>query len=76
MNSSNSKNSDSSRPDAGRTEMVESPCRRQCCLNDQDECLGCGRTLAEILEWGKADGVRRREICMAAQQRLRPPLRG
>ncbi|WP_420827018.1 DUF1289 domain-containing protein [Aquipseudomonas campi] len=45
-------------------------------MDDHDECLGCGRSLAEILEWGKADGARRREICQAAQQRLRPSLRG
>jgi hypothetical protein len=54
------------------SEAVDSPCRRQCCLDDQDVCLGCGRTLAEILEWGKADNGRRRQICQAAQQRLRP----
>ncbi|MDD0842328.1 DUF1289 domain-containing protein [Pseudomonas sp. Gutcm_11s] len=51
------------------SEAVESPCRRQCCLNDQDICLGCGRSLAEILEWGKADNGRRRQICQAAQGR-------
>ncbi|WP_252273637.1 DUF1289 domain-containing protein [Pseudomonas subflava] len=62
MKSSNSTNS----------EAVESPCRRQCCLDDEDVCLGCGRTLAEILEWGRADGERRRVICQAAQRRLRP----
>ncbi|WJN59827.1 DUF1289 domain-containing protein [Pseudomonas sp. SO81] len=55
------------------SEAVDSPCRRQCCLDDQDICLGCGRSLAEILEWGKADNGRRRQICQAAQQRLRPP---
>ncbi|MBB1518356.1 DUF1289 domain-containing protein [Aquipseudomonas guryensis] len=76
MSSSNSKSSDLQSADPARVEAVESPCRRQCCLDDHDECLGCGRTLAEILEWGKADGARRRQICQAAQQRLRPPLRG
>ncbi|MGL4316081.1 MAG: DUF1289 domain-containing protein [Pseudomonas sp.] len=55
--------------------MVESPCRRQCCLDDHDCCLGCGRSLGEILEWAKADGARRRQICQAAQQRLRPPVK-
>ena len=51
---------------------VPSPCIRQCCLDDYDVCLGCGRSLSEILEWGKADSERRRAICQAAQQRLRP----
>jgi hypothetical protein len=49
---------------------VASPCRRQCCLDDRDICIGCGRTLAEILEWGQADGSRRRLICQIAQERL------
>jgi uncharacterized protein len=33
-------------------------------------CLGCGRLLAEILEWGGADNARRRLICQEAQARL------
>ncbi|MBT8765884.1 DUF1289 domain-containing protein [Pseudomonas boanensis] len=49
-----------------------SPCVRRCCLNDADVCVGCGRTLAEICEWGQASEQRRREICGAAQQRLHP----
>ncbi|WP_322981803.1 DUF1289 domain-containing protein [Pseudomonas sp. C11] len=47
-----------------------SPCRRQCCLNDQDICIGCGRSLQEILDWGAADTQRRRQICQAAEARL------
>lgn len=50
---------------------LESPCRRQCCLDEHEQCLGCGRTLQEILDWGAADNVRRRLICQAAEQRLR-----
>nr|WP_298146615.1 DUF1289 domain-containing protein [uncultured Pseudomonas sp.] len=60
----------SERPDAASDE-VASPCRRQCCLDDQDICIGCGRTLAEILEWGQADGARRRSICQSAQERVK-----
>lgn len=33
---------------------VESPCIRQCCLDSQDMCVGCFRTLDEILLWGSA----------------------
>lgn len=29
----------------------ESPCIRQCCLNEQDICVGCYRTLNEIVSW-------------------------
>ncbi|MFZ3155160.1 DUF1289 domain-containing protein [Pseudomonas sp.] len=49
---------------------MASPCRRQCCLDDQDICLGCGRTLQEILDWGNVDMPRKREICAAAEARL------
>ena len=33
-----------------RTE-VPSPCIRQCALDDNQVCLGCGRTLDEIRRW-------------------------
>ncbi|WP_081664019.1 DUF1289 domain-containing protein [Metapseudomonas resinovorans] len=49
-----------------------SPCIRRCCLDDADVCVGCGRTLAEICEWGQASEPRRREICAAAERRRRP----
>jgi len=42
---------------------------RQCCLDAQDICLGCGRSLSEILEWGPADAARRQAICASAQAR-------
>ncbi len=29
----------------------ESPCIRQCCLDKQDICVGCYRTLEEIVKW-------------------------
>lgn len=46
-----------------------SPCIRQCCLDDADECLGCGRTLEEIKAWHTADAVERRRILDAAAAR-------
>ncbi|MDD2161095.1 MULTISPECIES: DUF1289 domain-containing protein [Pseudomonas] len=51
-------------------EQVASPCRRQCCLDDHDICLGCGRTLQDILDWSKADRLRQCAICAAAEVRL------
>ncbi|MDH1263974.1 MULTISPECIES: DUF1289 domain-containing protein [unclassified Pseudomonas] len=62
MNSTNSETPPS--------ETVASPCRRACCLDERDICLGCGRALSEILEWGTADNPRRRAICQSAQARL------
>lgn len=49
---------------------VESPCVRNCCLDEQDVCLGCGRSIDDILEWGRADSERRRALLEVAQQRL------
>lgn len=32
-------------------QTVKSPCVENCCLNEDDVCLGCFRTLEEILSW-------------------------
>lgn len=48
---------------------VSSPCIRNCCLDDDDVCLGCFRTLDEIIAWGTADDTRRQRILVAAAQR-------
>jgi len=45
-----------------------SPCVRQCCL-DEDECLGCGRLMSEILEWANAGDARQRAILVDARER-------
>jgi len=45
-----------------------SPCVRKCCLDD-DECLGCGRMMAEILEWASASDERQRQIKLQARER-------
>ncbi|MBW5412731.1 DUF1289 domain-containing protein [Pseudomonas sp. MAG002Y] len=50
-------------------ESVPSPCVRRCCLDDHDICLGCGRTLDEILAWGEASAEARRAIILTAQAR-------
>lgn len=46
------------------------PCVRNCCLDDDNICLGCGRSLPEILEWHHAGQQRHCQIRLAAQQRL------
>lgn len=53
---------------AARPGRQPSPCVRQCCL-DGDECLGCGRLMAEILEWAAASDGRQQQIIRAARQR-------
>ena len=41
---------------------VASPCVRNCCLNDDDVCLGCGRTISEITAWHTADLATKKSI--------------
>jgi predicted Fe-S protein YdhL (DUF1289 family) len=48
---------------------IQSPCVRNCCLDDDLTCLGCFRSLEEIKEWGIVDSHRRRIILRNAQQR-------
>lgn len=43
-------------------EDIKSPCVRNCCLDDYDVCVGCGRTLEEILIWGSAEPDEKRRI--------------
>ena len=51
------------------TQLPESPCRRACTLDREDICVGCGRTLDEILEWSRAATERKQAIVAAAEQR-------
>lgn len=53
--------------------MVKSPCVRNCCLDADDICLGCGRSLPEIVSWGSADDTTRKAILASAKARKRIP---
>jgi predicted Fe-S protein YdhL (DUF1289 family) len=48
---------------------AQSPCIRNCCLDDDLTCLGCFRSLEEIKEWGVVDNHRRRIILQNARRR-------
>ncbi len=50
--------------------MIASPCCRNCCLNTQDVCMGCGRTYLEIIAWHSADDLGKTAILVAAAERL------
>jgi len=41
---------------------IKFPCIRNCCLNENDVCLGCFRHVDEIIEWGSANSRRRQAI--------------
>ncbi len=49
--------------------VIESPCVRNCCLDDKDVCLGCFRTLEEIKSWGAAPPQLRQAIIRNADLR-------
>ena len=48
---------------------VESPCVRNCCLDDADVCMGCFRTLREICDWHSASAEQKREILARCAER-------
>ncbi|WP_445371757.1 DUF1289 domain-containing protein [Methylomonas sp. HW2-6] len=49
--------------------FVRSPCIRNCCLDDNDICLGCFRSLDEIRSWSSSDNPTREQILRRAEQR-------
>ena len=60
---------------------VESPCVRNCCLDDADICMGCYRTLREICDWHSATDDQKRAILSRCEARraehvMRPRTRG
>jgi len=48
---------------------VPSPCVRNCCLNEDDICLGCFRAIDEICQWSQLDGQSRLGILRRAEER-------
>lgn len=48
---------------------VESPCVRNCCLDDSDICVGCYRSLMEITRWSLVDDDTKALILVAAAAR-------
>ena len=50
-------------------QLPESPCVRNCCLDDNDICLGCGRSLAEITQWSAASIEDKQKILIHATER-------
>ena len=50
--------------------IIKSPCVRNCCLDRQDVCIGCGRTVEEIVRWGDAADVEKAIILKVAKKRI------
>lgn len=49
---------------------ISSPCVRNCCLDDKDICLGCGRTVEEIIRWGDAEDNEKLKILKVSKKRI------
>jgi len=48
---------------------IISPCVRNCCLNEQDVCLGCFRSLEEIRHWNASTDASKAKVLRLAQAR-------
>jgi uncharacterized protein len=55
---------------------VPSPCIDICRLDAQGLCVGCRRTIDEIVEWPRASEARRREILDELEVRRAAAARG
>lgn len=53
-----------------RVRSVSSPCIRVCELNAEEQCLGCGRTRAEIGAWSVVPDRVKQAIVEASRERL------
>ena len=50
-------------------DVIASPCVDNCCLNEEDVCLGCFRSLDEILGWRAVNNEQRQEFLALAIHR-------
>jgi predicted Fe-S protein YdhL (DUF1289 family) len=49
--------------------IIDSPCVRNCCLDDTDVCIGCYRTLDEIKAWLSLPDAEKQVVLLLCQQR-------
>jgi predicted Fe-S protein YdhL (DUF1289 family) len=68
-------------PGSPQPASIASPCVRNCCLDDDDICLGCFRSVVEICGWSAASAADKTEILKKCaerreQRRSRKPGRG
>jgi predicted Fe-S protein YdhL (DUF1289 family) len=61
----------SARMNAPPADPLASPCVRNCCLDDDNVCMGCGRSLDEIVAWGTASGADKAAILARSRERSR-----
>ena len=52
-----------------KSKRLRSPCVSNCCLDDEDICLGCFRHIDEITGWHSASDLQKIEIIEVAKKR-------
>ncbi len=52
-----------------QNEDIQSPCSRNCCLNEADICLGCFRHIDEITGWSAMTAEQKKLTLFTCQQR-------
>jgi len=55
---------------------IEKPCIRQCCLNEEDVCVGCFRTFEDMRKWHKVSDEEKNEMLRLASVRKNNDLYG
>ena len=48
---------------------IDSPCIRNCCLDTNDICVGCFRSLEEIMQWGNSSLAIKQQVLLISSQR-------
>ena len=49
--------------------MISSPCVRNCCLDENDVCIGCHRKLEEIIGWSAMDDEQKKQLLIICKDR-------
>ena len=48
--------------DSDADKTIKSPCIRHCCLDADDVCVGCYRTIKEIMDWHQSTQHQKQDI--------------
>jgi len=52
-----------------QVQLVDSPCVRNCCLDEDDICVGCFRHVDEIVAWRSYSSQEKQQVITLCQQR-------
>ncbi len=52
------------------TDPLASPCVRNCCLDEGNVCMGCGRSLDEIIAWSTASDAEKSATLERSRERV------